>query len=65
MSCGVGGNAVKMRLDELCELNMGQSPNSSSYKDNGNGIPFFREMQTLAYFTLLYEFAVMNQKNCT
>lgn len=30
------------RLDELCELNMGQSPDSSSYNENAEGLPFFQ-----------------------
>lgn len=30
------------RLDEICILKMGQSPESSSYNENGNGIPFFQ-----------------------
>ena len=30
------------RLDQICSLNMGQSPASSSYNENGEGIPFFQ-----------------------
>ena len=30
------------RLDEICSINMGQSPDSSSYNDNGDGLPFFQ-----------------------
>lgn len=30
------------RLDKICALNMGQSPDSSSYNESGNGIPFFQ-----------------------
>lgn len=30
------------RLDEICALNMGQSPNSSSYNQIGDGLPFFQ-----------------------
>ena len=30
------------RLDELCNLNMGQSPDSASYNDIGDGLPFFQ-----------------------
>ena len=30
------------RLDSICKLNMGQSPNSSSYNENREGIPFFQ-----------------------
>ena len=30
------------RLDEICLLNMGQSPDSSSYNEVGEGIPFFQ-----------------------
>lgn len=30
------------RLDSICTLNMGQSPDSSSYNDKGEGLPFFQ-----------------------
>lgn len=30
------------RLDELCHINMGQSPDSKSYNENGDGLPFFQ-----------------------
>ena len=30
------------RLDSICKLNMGQSPDSSSYNENGKGMPFFQ-----------------------
>ena len=30
------------KLDQICRLNMGQSPDSSSYNENGNGMPFFQ-----------------------
>ena len=30
------------KLGEVCKLNMGQSPDSSSYNDTGDGIPFFQ-----------------------
>lgn len=30
------------RLNEICSLNMGQSPDSSSYNKNGDGLPFFQ-----------------------
>ena len=30
------------RLDSICKLNMGQSPDSSSYNENGKGVPFFQ-----------------------
>ena len=30
------------KLGEICKLNMGQSPDSSSYNDTGDGIPFFQ-----------------------
>ena len=29
-------------LGEICRLNMGQSPDSSTYNDNGEGIPFYQ-----------------------
>lgn len=30
------------RLDELCNINMGQSPTSDSYNEDGDGLPFFQ-----------------------
>ena len=30
------------RLDEICTISMGQSPDSSTYNEDGNGIPFFQ-----------------------
>lgn len=30
------------RLDEVCDLEMGQSPDSCSYNEEGRGIPFFQ-----------------------
>ncbi len=30
------------RLDDICSINMGQSPESSSYNENGEGMPFFQ-----------------------
>ena len=32
----------KVRLGDVCKLTMGQSPESSSYNDEGIGIPFFQ-----------------------
>lgn len=32
----------EMELTALCTLNMGQSPESSTYNEQGNGIPFFQ-----------------------
>lgn len=31
-----------MRLDEICTINMGQSPDSSTYNKDGTGLPFFQ-----------------------
>ncbi len=31
-----------LRLDEVCNLNLGQSPSSDSYNQEGKGIPFFQ-----------------------
>ncbi len=31
-----------MTLKEVCNINMGQSPESSSYNEDGDGIPFFQ-----------------------
>lgn len=33
---------IKMCLADICLLNMGQSPNSSSYNTTGEGIPFYQ-----------------------
>lgn len=30
------------RLENICSINMGQSPESSSYNENGEGMPFFQ-----------------------
>ena len=30
------------KLFEFCKINMGQSPDSSSYNDIGKGMPFFQ-----------------------
>lgn len=30
------------KIDDICNLNMGQSPPSSSYNDNSQGLPFFQ-----------------------
>ena len=30
------------KLGEICKINMGQSPDSSTYNENGDGIPFFQ-----------------------
>lgn len=33
---------MKVRLGDICEINMGQSPNSSSYNYEQYGLPFFQ-----------------------
>ena len=30
------------KLEEICAINMGQSPDSSTYNENGSGLPFFQ-----------------------
>lgn len=35
-------NCKTVKLGEICSLNMGQSPKSDTYNDNGVGIPFSR-----------------------
>ncbi|MBQ4615772.1 MAG: hypothetical protein IJB29_03550, partial [Mailhella sp.] len=30
------------RLEEICTINMGQSPESSSYNEQKEGLPFFQ-----------------------
>lgn len=32
----------KACLSDICSITMGQSPDSSTYNDNGNGLPFFQ-----------------------
>lgn len=36
-----------MKLEEFAEINMGQSPVSSSYNENEDGLPFFKVKQIL------------------
>lgn len=31
-----------VKLKDVCKINMGQSPDSDSYNDNGHGVPFFQ-----------------------
>ena len=31
-----------LRLKDVCDINMGQSPTSDSYNDDGDGVPFFQ-----------------------
>ena len=33
---------MKTQINEVCIINMGQSPDSSTYNKNGNGLPFFQ-----------------------
>ena len=40
-----------VKLSDICEIIMGQSPPSSTYNTNGTGLPFF---QGKAEFTDLY-----------
>ena len=42
---------MKMKLTEVCNITMGQSPDSSSYNQKSDGIPFF---QGNADFGILY-----------
>lgn len=32
----------KVKLTDVCQLNMGQSPDSASYNETGDGMPFFQ-----------------------
>ena len=43
--------AEYQRLDEVCHINMGQSPDSKSYNQVGDGLPFF---QGNADFGIMY-----------
>ncbi len=38
----VGIKMVYKQLKDVCKINMGQSPESSSYNESGDGIPFFQ-----------------------
>ena len=40
-----------VRLDNVCEIIMGQSPPSDSYNEEGEGVPFY---QGKADFSILY-----------
>ena len=31
-----------VKLKDVCTINMGQSPSSDSYNENGHGVPFFQ-----------------------
>ncbi len=42
---------IEAELGEICNINMGQSPPSTTYNDRGDGLPFF---QGKAEFTLLH-----------
>lgn len=50
-----------LMLKDVCKISMGQSPNSSSYNDNGDGVPFFKVMQILEKDILLQGNGVTNQ----
>lgn len=51
-----------VKLKDVCNINMGQSPNSDSYNDNEDGILFFKEMQILEKNIQLQESGVMHQQ---
>lgn len=51
-----------VKLKDVCNINMGQSPDSDSYNDNEDGIPFFKEMQILEKNIQLQESGVMHQQ---
>lgn len=40
--CGEIGDRIVVRLCDVCTLNMGQSPESSTYNENGDGVPFYQ-----------------------
>ena len=33
---------MKVKLEDVCEINMGQSPDSASYNDKNEGLPFYQ-----------------------
>ena len=33
---------MRVKLGEVCEINMGQSPDSSTYNEENIGLPFFQ-----------------------
>ena len=49
-------------LKEVCEITMGQSPDSNSYNDNGEG-RFFKEMQILVIDIRLPQVVYCTNKN--
>ena len=48
-------------LKDVCTINMGQSPDSDSYNDNGEGVPFFQGMLILEKDIQLQESGVQLQ----
>ena len=48
-------------LKEVCAINMGQSPDSDSYNENGEGVPFF---QGNADFGERYPCLLYTSKSC-
>ena len=50
-----------LMLKDVCKISMGQSPNSSSYNDNGDGVPFFQGNADFGKDILLQGNGVTNQ----
>ncbi len=48
-----------IKLKEVCMINMGQSPDSSSYNEKKRGFHFIREMQILEKNIRLREYGVI------
>lgn len=39
-----------VKLKDICNITMGQSPDSSYYNTSGDGLPFYKEGQLLEEF---------------
>ena len=51
-----------VKLKDVCNINMGQSPDSDSYNDNEDGIPFFQGNADFGEKYQLQESGVMHQQ---
>lgn len=51
-----------LTLDDVCLLNMGQSPDSSTYNEVGEGLPFIKVMQISVRDILSVGFGAQNQR---
>jgi len=38
----MGSEWINTKLGDICNINMGQSPKSETYNENGEGLPFYQ-----------------------